>query len=389
MDFHGNASSFRSVLRGGAVSEEDVSCVIPAGAESHGSFNASSVEMLSDMSDMIRPLSQDVFEGDIDGEGHTAAKTCGDGTCALHALFGVPVRGELYASGVREVLAKGLKEELPSMMASLPSLGSKSLLSEVLKTVWRELKDVADRLSQNQDPDIDGRLLWQCCPDDVKESLLGFSRSRQLERDQQSLSTQELISFCHELFVPGHANLVRDLCVHLNYLSSTTPEGVTLQTVDCSDLAMSCEGERGALELLHPCLECPSVSKFQCLFVPDPIFDKYRQAFFLNAATSPGSGGDDWLYGTMSVLAEVSDDAEDYEVSALLHRGIDIIRRRNQCCRSLEVPSSCTSHQAWAIWKTVVLLSDYYFSIDELQFLASLTNTRVRVFWDFQLSELM
>ena len=123
--------------------------------------------------------------------------------------------------------------------------------------------------------------------------------------------------------------------------------------------------------------------------MPDPIFDKYRQAFFLNAATSPGSGGDDWLYGTMSVLAEVSDDAEDREVSALLHRGIDIIRRRNQCCGSLEVPSNCTSHRAWAIWKAVVVLSDYYFSIDELQFLASVTNTRVRVFWDFQLSELM
>ena len=91
----------------------------------------------------------------------------------------------------------------------------------------------------------------------MKESLLGFSRSRQLERDQQTLSTQELISFCHDLFVPGHANLVRDLCVHLNYLSSTTPEGVTLQAADCSDLAMSCEGERGAwLQLLPDAVYC-------------------------------------------------------------------------------------------------------------------------------------
>ena len=186
MYISGNASSFRSMLRGGAVSEESLPAATPDGAQSSGSFNASSVDMLSDMSDMIRPLSQDEFQGDIDGEAHTAAKTCGDGTCALHALFGLPVRGELYASGVREVLANCLKEDLSSMMACLPSLGSKALLSEVLKTVWRELKDVADRSSQNQDADIDGRHLWKCCPDDVKESLLGLSRSRQLERDQQT-----------------------------------------------------------------------------------------------------------------------------------------------------------------------------------------------------------
>ena len=204
----GKSSSFRSMLRGGAVSEESLPSGIPDGAQPSGSIIASSVYMLSEMTDMIRPLSQDNVQGDIDGEAHTAAKTCGDGTCGLHALFGLPARGELYAIGVREILANSLKEDLSSMMACLPSLGSKALLSEILKTVWRELKDVADRSSQNQDPDIDGRHLWKCCPDDVKESLLGFSRTRQVERDQQTLSTQELISFCHDLFVPGHVNLV-------------------------------------------------------------------------------------------------------------------------------------------------------------------------------------
>ena len=103
---------------------------------------------------------------------------------------------------------------------------------------------MADKCSQHQDPDIDGRHLWKCCPEDVQESLLGFSKTRQVERDQQTLLTQEFISFSHDLFVPGHVNLVRDLCVHLNYLSSSTPEGVTLQAGDVSDLAMSCEGER-------------------------------------------------------------------------------------------------------------------------------------------------
>ena len=115
----GNASSFRSMLRGGAVSEESLPSGTPDGAQPSGSFIASSVDMLSEMTDMIRPLSQDNVEGDIDGEAHIAAWTCGDGTCALHALFGLSVRGQLYATGVREVFAKSLKKDLSSMMASL------------------------------------------------------------------------------------------------------------------------------------------------------------------------------------------------------------------------------------------------------------------------------
>ena len=131
----GNASSFRSMLRGGAVSEENLPFGTPDGAESSGSFNASSVDMLSEMTNMIRPLSQDEFQGDIDGEAHIAAKTCGDGTCALHALFGLSVKDQLYATGCREVFAKSFKEDLSSMMACFPSLGSKALLSEILKNV--------------------------------------------------------------------------------------------------------------------------------------------------------------------------------------------------------------------------------------------------------------
>ena len=79
------------------------------------------------------------------------------------------------------------------MMACLPSPGSKALLSEILNNVWRELKEVADMCSQKQSPDIDAKCLWECCSADVQESLLGFSKIRQVERDQQTSLTQELL----------------------------------------------------------------------------------------------------------------------------------------------------------------------------------------------------
>ena len=152
MYFPGKSSALRSLLRGGAVSEDSLPSVIADGAQPSRSIIASSVCMLSEMTDMIRPLSQDNSEGDIDGERHIAAWTCGDGTCALHALFGLSVKGQLYATGVREVFAKSFKEDLSSMMACLPPAGSKALLSDILRNVWTELKEVADKCSQNQDP---------------------------------------------------------------------------------------------------------------------------------------------------------------------------------------------------------------------------------------------
>ena len=46
---------------------------------------------------------------------------------------------------------------------------------------------------------------------------------------------------------------------------------------------------------------------------------------------------------------------------------------------NLELPPNCTAHLAWDIWKKVVQIGDYYFSVGELKFLASLVNTTVGV----------
>ena len=123
--------------------------------------------------------------------------------------------------------------------------------------------------------------------------------------------------------------------------------------------------------------------QIQTLFVFDPMFDKYRLAFFLNPATNPGTEGDEWLYGTLSFLADDLQDSEQTHISATLRRGVDIIRR-HVCFGNLELPPECTSHLAWDIWKKVVQIADYYFRVVELKFFASLVNTTVRVFWDIQ-----
>ena len=100
---------------------------------------------------MIRPLSQGGVQGDIDGVSHISAWTCGDGSCGLHALFGLASKGQMYEIGIREIFANELKDDLSSMMASLSSQGSKALLTEISGNVWRELKRGGGRVVARQD----------------------------------------------------------------------------------------------------------------------------------------------------------------------------------------------------------------------------------------------
>ena len=168
--------------------------------------------------------------------------------------------------------------------------------------------------------------------------------------------------------------------MHLDYLLPNAPDNLHLQEADPTGFLTSSEGGRGSLELLHPCPECPSMTKFQTLFVPDPMFDKYRLAFFLNSANNPGTGGDEWLLGTLSFLADEVDDQGQSDISTSLRRGVEIIRRRHACYGNLNLPLGCTSERAWQVCNKVVKIGDYWFNVVELQFLASLKNCSLRTF---------
>ena len=43
----------------------------------------------------------------------------------------------------------------------------------------------------------------------------------------------------------------------------------------------SYEGDVGALQVLHPCIEIPGLTKYQALFQSSPSAERYRAAFGL------------------------------------------------------------------------------------------------------------
>ena len=71
----------------------------------------------------------------------------------------------------------------------------------------------------------------------------------------------------------------RGLSVHLNYFLPAAPDAVHEHPADASGFLQICEGHRGHLELLHPCGEVSSMTKYQALLATDSGFGQYRKAF--------------------------------------------------------------------------------------------------------------
>ena len=112
----------------------------------------------------------------------------------------------------------------------------------------------------------------------------------------------QLKQVTRQIFQPAfEMSIVRPLCIQLHYLKPESP--INLLEVPIEGVAQQIyEGCRGNLELLHPCIENTSINKYQALFDPDPVYDRYRLAFFLNAANQHVDH--DWLVGTLDVTAE-------------------------------------------------------------------------------------
>ena len=113
----------------------------------------------------------------------------------------------------------------------------------------------------------------------LHEGLLHFAAQRLQEEALGAQRSIKLQTFAKELFRPEYeADVVRPLCVLLGYLAPTEAT-VNLLEVSAQDEHLQLyEGQVGALELLHPCLEKPECTEYQILFHASPHFDKYRLA---------------------------------------------------------------------------------------------------------------
>ena len=129
------------------------------------------------------------------------------------------------------------------------------------------------------------------------------------------------------------------------------------------------EGRRANLELLHPCIEDATKTKYGALFLQDRRAVRYRQAFFFNPANNPQHGQEDWLLDSMGTLADALLEDGLHDDSNLLREGARLIRARNHCYGCLQYPVCCTREVAWSVFRSAIANPGYYLSLQEFSFM--------------------
>ena len=203
--------------------------------------------------------------------------------------------------------------------------------------------------------------LWAALPQDVQDECLQLASAKHYEQQKSAHLLDRLRVFFKALFQVEHEqSVVRLLCIQLDYLQPSAPSSLLTAEACSADLLVH-EGNRGSLELLHPCPHDASLTKYQASFDPDPMFDRYRMAFFMNAANQHGEGSD-WLLGAMDITAEHI--AQEWpEGSQLLLAARNTLKERQGCYGYVDTPMGCTQQLAWATFKTLLLGADYYFNL--------------------------
>ena len=97
------------------------------------------------------------------------AQTCGDGICALHAIFGRPQhhKGPLIANNVRHMLVEKLDMSLDMFLNTHPHI-SLNLLMQIFKVLWKDLGfEVATNKNNNGNMEQcsgESFILWKSLP---------------------------------------------------------------------------------------------------------------------------------------------------------------------------------------------------------------------------------
>ena len=113
------------------------------------------------------------------------------------------------------------------------------------------------------------------------------------------------------------------------------------------------------------------------LFNPDMVYDRYRIAFFMNAANQHSA--QDWLLDAVQSTSELLGDSNP-EGKDLLMGARTLLAQRYNCYGCIELPPSCTRQMAWSALRELFVLEDYYLSVPEIMVPAIVLGFSVAVY---------
>ena len=221
----------------------------------------------------------------------------------------------------------------------------------------------------------EARAFWHSLPDAVHGDMLAHSLRRKWEKAELARNLQEFDAFAASFFVASRENFVRRLCVRLQYLLSPILD----YAGDLQDFRPDpcLEGHVGSLELLHVCSEHPECNKYQVLYSSHEAAKKYRQAFiYNNGHQNLGSSLLHELIVFQAVLLSENAVAD----AALVEELASFVRRQEAFSGRPDLPESCTQESAWAALCLAMQSPSYWFSPEELHFLAATVKCKVNTY---------
>ena len=152
-----------------------------------------------------------------------AAYTDDDGTCALHSVWGGPVRTTtatvLHCTQARMRIVGGIVEEGQQLVDDHAG----GLWRELLHTTSRDMLNYGCKQVQKQRDSVNESrgvaVLWEKLTAAEQQQVSECAMMKLAsDADRQSL-TESLDKTCAELFIEKNKEEVRRLCIHLGYVS--------------------------------------------------------------------------------------------------------------------------------------------------------------------------
>ena len=212
-----------------------------------------------------------------DGSLWTAACTTGDGTCALHSVWGVPTRTnigtELFACDARPTIVGSTPDDHAQFLGGPFELAFVQLLHD-RKT---EVAAYARTLQRGDEATpLQARsssVVWEHMCAEVQKEARRFA-DEQLVAEQARKQWEAAAQIvAEELFLDRNRELVRRLCVQLGHIPQQRARRLGSLVEDVAH-------DEDRLELFRDSERCPGKSKFEFLFHAGPGAVSLRREFF-------------------------------------------------------------------------------------------------------------
>ena len=316
--------------------------------------------------------------GTIDDQTWVAAPTIGDGACALHSVWGVwtQMQGRLafYCEDARRKLLNEIPEDTQFLLAHNASASFREMLLEQTADIMAFAVARARELPESAAEERGSSHLWTALDESTREAIADHAYLKITATEDMRTREAEMLHAADPLFQIQHADMIRKLCVHLQYV--TNLDGDKL-----GDIRVAGDGALDPLELFAPCNETPEYSRYQALFHPDlPECASIRKTFFLNVLYNATTFGHNNLCDRFDEFINDCLSQEQLSFAQLLQDVQIKVSHRHGFQPTADVAPELTCSTVWKAVQLAWTNEAYWFSVTELNWISEFCGPSIKLY---------